>query len=191
MTLRTPITMITWLATTLWFAAIAAAGAAAAGVFAILPGLEPTLAEYRALDPALHGRLASGLITEPIFTATDIAQIVMSIIVIACVSAFWLLGLAAGRPLSRIAWSIASLGAVACLWIRIIFVMPGMNADLQRYRAAAREGDAEQATLAYDAFNAMHPTASSLMELSAVLLLIAIAALAACCTPAKSRRNKA
>ncbi len=189
MSLRTPITIITWLATTLWFAAIAAAGAAAAGVFAILPDLEPILPEYGSLDPALHGRLASGLITEPIFTATDIAQIVMSVIVMICVLAFWLLRLAAGRPLSRIAWSVACTGAAACLWIRIILVMPGMNADLQRYRLAAKEGDAERASMAYDAFNAMHPTASSLMEISAILLLAAIATLAACCTPARTDKD--
>lgn len=175
---RALLSMATWWSMTLWMAAIAAAGIAAAGVFATLPELNPTLPEFSAMDPSVHGRLASGLITEPIFTATDAAQVVFTCIVLACIVLHWAVGAGSHRPVARIGWTLASLLAMACLWSRIFLIMPDMNADLQAYRTAARNGDVDLATRAYDAFNSMHPTASTLMETGAILTLIAIGALA-------------
>lgn len=175
---RALLSMATWWSMALWLSAMVAAGVAAAGVFAVLPGLNPTLPEFSAMDPAVHGRLASGLITEPIFTATDAAQVVLSCIVLLCIVLHWVVGAGAHRPIARIGWTMASLLAMACLWSRIFLIMPGMNADLQAYRAAARNGNVDLATKAYDAFNSMHPTASTLMEAGTILALIAIGALA-------------
>ena len=82
---RILLSIVTWCSMSLWMAAMVAAGVAAAGVFTTLPDLNPTLPEFAALDPSLHGRLASGLVTEPIFTASDIAQVVLSCIVLLCI----------------------------------------------------------------------------------------------------------
>jgi len=174
---RILLSIVTWCSMSLWMAAMVAAGVAAAGVFATLPDLNPTLPEFAALDPSLHGRLASGLVTEPIFTASDIAQVVLSCIVLLCILLHWTSGAGRHRPVARISWTVAGLLAAACLWARLLLVMPRMNSELQAYRSAARNGDTELATASYDAFNALHPTASTLMETSTVLAMVAIAAL--------------
>ena len=174
---RILLSIATWCSMSLWMAAMVAAGVAAAGVFATLPDLNPTLPEFAALDPSLHGRLASGLITEPIFTASDIAQVVLSCIVLLCIVLHFTGGAGRHRPFARICWTTTSLLAMGCLWARLLLVMPRMNSELQAYRSAARNGDTELATATYDAFNAMHPTASTLMESSALLAMVAIGAL--------------
>lgn len=173
----------TWLMLVLWFSAIIAAGVSAAGVFATLPDLHPVLPGFDALPEADHGRLASGFITEPIFTGTDIAQVVFSTLVLVFVFLHWLLGVGAHRAIARLTWTISTLVAAVLLWIRILLVMPGMNRDLNAYREAARLGDIEAASASQAAFNSMHPTASNLMEITALLLLLAIATLAIMSVP--------
>ena len=61
--------------------------------------------------------------------------------------------------------------------------MPKLNHSLHQYRDAARSGDTDRAVTAFKAFEAMHPTASTLMELTLALMLAALCALAVMYTP--------
>ena len=180
---RSLLSITTWGSTALWIASIVAAGVAAAGVFAVLPGLEPTLPGYPGLDPAAHGRLASGLITEPIFTATDMVQVVLSLMLLVCIAVHWWKRIGGGRHIARWTWTIACLLAAGCFWFRLVWIMPDLNYFLRQYRNAAQTGDRDQAAIALKAFEAMHPTASTLMELTLALMLFGLCALAIMYTP--------
>ena len=181
--IRSLLSITTWGSMAMWIAAVVAAGVAAAGVFAVLPGLEPTLPHYPGLDTAAHGRLAAGLITEPIFTATDMAQVVLSLLVVGCIAAHWLKRIGSGRRIARWIWTLACLLAVTCFWSRLVWLMPKLNHSLHQYRDAARSGDSDRAVTAFKAFEALHPTASTLMELTLALMFAALCALAVMYTP--------
>src|SRR5690606_27508887 len=78
---------IHWLALTLWTAALAAAGVAAVGAFSMLPRIGLQMPAFRTYLEAQgdnvsagSGRIAAGMMMEPIFSATDFAQIALAAI---------------------------------------------------------------------------------------------------------------
>ena len=113
--MRTATSMLCWLSLSLWLAAALTAGGAAFGVFATMPELQISLANYGHLPSEDQARLAAGLLTEPIFAATDILQILFSTLLLLGVVAYWWLGMGRQRPLPRLLWTI---DRVACgmLW---------------------------------------------------------------------------
>jgi hypothetical protein len=179
--MRTVCSMFCWLCLSLWLAAALTAGAAAIGIFSTMPELQVTLADYAHLDAADQTRLAAGLLSEPIFAATDMLQILLSTLLVIGIAGQWLLGMGRDRPLSRLLWT-GSIGIAACmLWWRVVMIMPSMNRELRLYREAAADGRTDVATQARAAFDAMHPIASTMMELGAGLLILAVLAGAAAC----------
>ncbi|MBG85239.1 MAG: hypothetical protein CMJ40_11930 [Phycisphaerae bacterium] len=178
MTGRYLLSITTWGTTALWIASMLSAAAAAIGVFSVLPELGPVLPEYGGIDPASHGRLAAGLVTEPIFTATDMAQVLLSTVLVASVCIHWWKCVGADHPIARWTWTGTVLLAAGCFWYRMLLVMPDLNLAMQRYHAAARSGDAAETALAFKAFDVMHPVASTLMESTLILVLLGLGALA-------------
>ncbi len=166
--------ILVWLSLAIWFAAVVSAGVSAMGIFATLPGLEPVLPAYSMLSPEAQGRIAAGLVTEPIFTATDLVQCLSSIALVAGVLLHWLLSRRVHRRIARWTWTLAIAVATGTLWGRVLFLMPGMNQQLHDYRQAASSGNMDVANSARHAFESMHPTASMLMETTAACLLLAI-----------------
>tara|TARA_B100000674_G_C37741524_1_gene869105 strand:+ start:348 stop:923 length:576 start_codon:yes stop_codon:yes gene_type:complete len=172
------LSITTWSTTALWIASMLAAAAAAIGVFSVLPELEPILPGYRGVAVASHGRLASGLVTEPIFTATDMCQVALSSVLLASIGIHWWKRIGAEHPFARWTWTATGLLASGCFWYRMLAVMPDLNRAMQRYHTAARSGDEAETALAFKAFDAMHPIASTLMESTLVLVLLGLGALA-------------
>jgi len=174
--MRIMTSMMCWLCLSLWLAASLTAGGAAIGVFSTMPELDVTLADYSHLPPEDQTRLAAGLITEPIFAATDIIQILLSSLLIAGVVLHWCMGMGRHRPVARFVWSGAIVVAAGMLWWRIVMIMPSMNRHLRAYRDATADGAQDIADQARVAFDSMHPVASTMMEVGAVLLILAVLA---------------
>ena len=178
MTGRYLLSITTWGTTALWIAAMLSAAAAAIGVFSVLPELGPVLSEYGGIDPASHGRLAAGLVTEPIFTATDMAQVLLSTMLVVSVCIHWWKRVGADHPIARWTWTGTVLLAAGCFWYRMLMVMPDLNQAMQRYHTAARSGDEAATARAFEVFGGMHPVASTLMEITLGLVLLGLGALA-------------
>ncbi|MDG2292170.1 MAG: hypothetical protein P8L37_05885 [Phycisphaerales bacterium] len=177
------VSTMVWLCLCLWLAASISAGVSAMGVFAVLPDLKPMLAEYSALPVDAQGRLAAGLITEPIFTATDLVQAVCSLLLMLGVILHRMLRMGCHRPAAYAVWLLSISVACALLWGRILLMMPKMNRLLQGYRDAAIDGDLDAALLARKAFDAIHPAAASMMEGCVACLIIGVIAGAVLATP--------
>ena len=173
---RTMVSIMVWLCMCLWTAAAISAGVSAMGIFAVLPDLQPTLSDYTALPVESQGRLAAGLITEPIFTATDLAQAACSLLLLLGVILHRMLGMGSHRPAAYVVWLLSIAAACALLWGRLLLMMPKMNRMLQGYRDAAMDGDLDRALVAKKAFDALHPAAASMMEGCVAFLMIAIVA---------------
>lgn len=171
---RCLVSILVWLSLATWFTAVVSAGVSAMGIFATLPGLEPILPTYSMLSPEAQGRIAAGLVTEPIFTATDLVQCAASIALVAGVILHWLLSRRVHRRIARWTWTLAIAVATCTLWGRVLFLMPEMNQQLHDYRQAASSGNMDVADTARLAFESMHPTASMLMEATAACLLLAL-----------------
>jgi len=171
---RSLVSILSWLSLAAWFAAVVSAGVSAMGIFATLPGLEPVLPGYTMLPPEAQGRIAAGLVTEPIFTATDLVQCAASITLVIAVILHWTLFRDIHRRVGRWIWTISIAAATGTLWARVLFLMPVMNQDLHEYRQNASSGNAEAAEAARLAFESMHPTASMLMEATSACLLLAL-----------------
>ncbi len=60
------------------------------------------------------------------------------------------------------------------LWGRMLLLMPTMNGELRQYRTNAMEGNLDAAMNAREAFDALHPTAGTMMEVCVICLVIAI-----------------
>lgn len=185
--MRVMVSMLCWICLCLWLAAALTAGGSAIGVFATMPDLHVTLAEYEHLPADDQTRLAAGLITEPIFAATDVLQILLSSMMLIGVALHWCMRMGCHRPLARGIWTSSILIAIAMLWWRVVMIMPSMNHDLRTYRDASAHGEHEAADLAKTAFDAMHPVASAMMEIGAGLLVLAIFAGAALCVPRRKQ----
>ena len=172
------LSIVTWSTTALWIASMLAAGVAAIGVFAVLPDLQPLLPEYGGIDTGAHGRLAAGLVTEPIFTATDMTQVLFSFVLVACIGLHWWKRIGSEHPIARWTWTATGLLATGCFWYRMLAIMPGLNHAMQRYHDAARSGDQVEMGFAFKTLNVMHPIASTLMESTLILVLLGLGALA-------------
>jgi hypothetical protein len=174
---------IYWLALALWVSALVAGGVAAAGVFSVLPKLGLTLQRFEGYDHAEHGRLAGGMVMEPIFTTIDIAQAVVIVLVIMML----LLQLTLFRqPLRRpanVVRTICIAAAAALFVVRVATVTPSMNRELRAYWAAAEASRAADAAEHREAFDALHPVTSRMFNATLLLLLVAVAASAAASVP--------
>ena len=74
--------VVYWLGLTLWVAAIVSAAVAAGFVFGKLPSMGVTLDRFEHYDQAQHGRLAAGMVMEPVFAFVDLAQAAAGLVVV-------------------------------------------------------------------------------------------------------------
>ena len=167
---------IYWLALTVWVGALIAAGTAAAATFRILPSMDLILPRFRAFPGDEHGRIAAGMVMEPLFTFVDVVQIAAAAIVVTMVAIQWLLLEDGRRRLLNLLRVACVLLAAALLAYRAVAVTPDMNRDLRAYWAAAEAGDVEVAAAHRADFDAAHGGASDLFAATLALLVAAVLA---------------
>ncbi|MCH2133291.1 MAG: hypothetical protein MK116_06035 [Phycisphaerales bacterium] len=159
-----------------WLAVVCAAGLSAGVTFSTFPAQEPSVPGYEALDVETRSRLVAGLVTEPVFSIADMAQLILCPLVIIVL----FLQARVGDLVRRRATHVIRVAAVAIATIvffaRWLFVNPPLNADLSAYRAAARDGDVVTALEILAGFEKWHHLAEGLWAAAAISLLIAIAA---------------
>jgi hypothetical protein len=178
-----------WLALTIWVAALLSAGVAAGGVFATLPRLGLLIERFRPAlgdNPVEHGRLAGGMVMEPIFTMTDIAQIGA-----ACIVVFTLM---VQFVVFHLPWkSFANLLRAVCIAVAVALVVhhtfamgPRMNRELRSFWQAAEQNDQVRMTAHRQAFDADHVLANRLFMFRLGILLLAVLASGAAFTQPRS-----
>lgn len=159
----------------LWMGSLAMTGAAAAIIFPTMRGLNPALPEYAGFTGP-HWKLAAGHVASRIFLVNDAVSLGCMIVsglmlgLIVAAKGPWL------RPWATGARLVAFFGALGLLVYSFFFLGPRMNANMLSYWESARSGDNESALAFQAAFDADHPTASTVMVASFVcvtLLLIA------------------
>ncbi len=174
-----------WIALAIWLSALIAVGVSASFTFATLKNepLDLRLGAYEQFDGEQHWRIAAGHVTEPIFTFVDVVQVpAAGLVVVALVLQLSVFRMKWRRP-ANVIRSVAIVVVAALFLIRVVWLMPTMNADLRAYRDAARVGDVATAQQHRDAFNENHHRARPMMDWSLALLLLAVAASAAAFTP--------
>lgn len=168
--------IVYWLALTTWVSVVVAAGVAATATFTTLPDLGLTIEQFAAFDQTQHGRIAAGMVMEPVFTFVDLVQVAAALFVV--------IALVLQVALFKVrGWSLSSLLRIACIaaaiglfaW-RAFTLTPEMNSNLRAYWRAAEAGQAEAAMQHRDAFDAMHAPASATYRWSLVALVLAVGA---------------
>jgi hypothetical protein len=165
-----------WLALTSWVSVLVAAAAGAVAAFSTLPGMRVSLEEYARFDPDQHGRLAAGIVAGPLFEYGDPVQLVAcGLVVLSLILQLHGSGPLRRRPANMV--RVVCIGLVAAaLLIRVMAIMPRMNATLADYRQAAADGRVEEARQRREEFNRMHGPVSMVFGASLVLLIVAVAA---------------
>jgi len=172
-----------WLALAIWFGSLMTVAIAAMIAFTVLPEQDLTLSAYSDYRPEQHGRIAAGLVLDPIFAITDVVQIVAAIVAVGMV----FLQLVAFRMrVSRPAnWlrTLAILAAGGVLCYRLVVVTPPMNDALTEYRAAAMAGDVELADRLRASFQDDHTRAERLFQVTFLLVIAAMVLSASAVVP--------
>lgn len=186
------VNIVYWLGLVLWVSAMLTAGVAAYAVFGTLldESLGLSLSAYASFpsEHAQHGRLAAGTIMEKVFTISDYMQVVAAVmVVVGLFGQLVMAGRARRRP-SNIIRVACLAGVLGLLVFRVFMLAPEMNHNLRSYWEMARVGSVDAARRHRDAFEQDHPTASNVLTVSLVLLLVMVAASASAMTPMGSRR---
>lgn len=166
-----------WLALTIWIAAIASAGVAASGVFTVLPRLGLTIEQYEPAlggDTAEHGRLAGGMVMEPIFAGADVAQVAAGIVLaITLILQLTIFNMRWRSPANLIR-TICIAMAVALVVIHVAAIAPRMNRELRAYWQAVSSNDQDSMRAHREAFDADHRGANRLYQWRLLALLVAV-----------------
>lgn len=165
-----------WFALTLWVGVLVAAGTAAAATFRVLPPTDLILPRFRAFPGTEHGRIAAGMVMEPVFTFVDVVQVAAAVLVVLTVLIQWIVFRHGRRSLLNVIRVACVLVAAALLAWRAVAVTPGMNRDLRAYWTAAEAGEIEVAQAHRAAFDAEHGGASNLFSATLAALVIAVLA---------------
>lgn len=167
---------IYWLALTLWVSVLVAAGTAAATTFTVLPPTELVIPRFHDYPGEEHGRIAAGMVMEPIFTFVDIVQFATAALVLIAVALQWLVFKHGRRSLLNVLRVGAIIVAAGLLAYRAAAVTPDMNRDLRAYWDAAEAGDVETAEAHRASFDADHQGASNLFSATLALLIVGVLA---------------
>lgn len=183
--------IVYWLALTVWVAVLVAAGVAAMSSFTTLPDpdLGVTLDRFAAFDAAEHGRIAAGLVMEPVFTFVDITQVAAAGVVVLMAALQMTLFRGRWKSLMNLLRLACIAAALALLLTRVFTISPDMNADLRLYWQAAEAGNAEQALTHRASFDAMHETASTMFRWTLISLLVCVAASAVALGPRRPQHR--
>lgn len=183
--------VVFWIALAVWLSALIAPGVAAMSAFTTLPDPELglSLEKFADFEPgaAAHGRIAAGHVLEPIFTFSDLVQLMAG--ALALIALLIQLILLRGRwtalsHLLRLGCVVLAVGLFA---YRATMMTPGMNRDLRAYWDAAAAGEIETAQKHRAAFDRIHQRAETMYSITLVLILIAIGASAVALSPSASR----
>lgn len=159
----------------LWLGSLVMAAATAAIVFPTMKALDPRLPAFSAYTGE-HWLLTAGQIGERVFTISYLIAFPCSLAAIVTLAVLVLIfRLPRTRP-AVILRIIALAIAVAAFAAQLLIVSQSMNASLRAYWAAALAGENEVAARHQAAFRDLHPTASTLMGVTGVSLLVAFAA---------------
>jgi len=174
---------IYWLALTLWVAALITAGIAAMNVFGTLDSLPIELKQYSALTPQEQGRLAAGKIMEGVFFTVDLLQLAAAPLAVFTLLLQLFFFKRPGRLIANGTRTACIVLAAAALAYHATALAPAMNRELRSYWKAAEAGDLDLARTHRAAFDARHPLARQLSQITLVLLLIGVASSAAALSP--------
>ncbi len=177
-----------WLGLMIWVSAIISGAVAAIGVFSTLPKLHVRIEQYNPAfgdDTAQHGRLAGGMVMEPIFSAVGMVQIGAAVIVIVAVMLQFSVFKMRLRSPANALRLLCIIAAVGLLGFHIFSLAPRMNRELRSYWHAAELNDAAAMKSHMDAFQKDHHVDDGLFLGMLGALFITIAASAAAMTPAK------
>jgi hypothetical protein len=165
-----------WLALTIWVAALVSGGVAAAGVFSTLPKLGILLPKYQpalGTDTAEHGRLAGGMVMEPVFTAMDwvqVAAVVFVTVALALQFTVFRMRITSSGHLIR---AICIGGAALVMIVQMATIAPRMNRELRGVWNAVDDRAAMESHRT--AFESDHHVANSLYTTRLILLLAGVA----------------
>lgn len=192
----------------LWIATLCAVGTAATGVFVMLPRIGVVLPEYAAYVQSLggdaareHGRLAGGMVMQPVFRAAGWAEVALAAIALGTLALQFTL-LRARWPWRRPAnWLRAALlaGCAALACFQTFERGPRMERTLTAAWIVAKNGQFDSANTARANFEALHIRAdrefrARVFVLIAALALVAFAAVprtgSGCCDEATSTSNR-
>lgn len=163
-------------------ASLAAPAIAASASFRTLPelGLDfPAYRVYAARAPEVMGRIAAGLVMQPVFAFTIIATCVIAV-------------------LALLSWSVAQIGGAASVrrgstrFVNVLLVLllslsigsmvigSSFASKHERYLALAQVGDRARADAAYEEMRAIHSKVETLaqIELAVALAAVGLAAFA-------------
>lgn len=184
-----------------WMSAIVASGAAATAVFTMLPRSEVIVPAFAVhVDAAApsseerfreHGRIAGGMVMDPVFRWSDRAQAGLAVVALATffiqVTAFRRRWPLPRRPLNvfRLA---CLLGAAALLAVQLGVLGPRMEQALHGWWDAARSGSPSADSLR-TSFDVDHVLANRLYTIRLLLVVAAIALLAMAAVPSGTRSS--
>lgn len=156
------------MALSIWLAALAGAGLAAAIAFPSLKSLQPTLPGFPGMVPD-HWMIAGGHVGRPAFMIADRASLLAAAVAVVTLAIVTRLGRVHGAWLA-VRWVCVG-GAASLAVFNGLFLAPRMDDHLVAYWEAAKAGDVERAARDRALFTADHPTASRILGISAMLVL--------------------
>ncbi|MBC23671.1 MAG: hypothetical protein CMJ32_07120 [Phycisphaerae bacterium] len=171
--MRTAISIIHWLALTLWIASLTAVAATAIGVFAGLGRMEiivPEVVDALSKDHEAMGRYVAGRIVNPMFLLGRVIELVLAPIVIITGV---LLGTGRSSWTRWIRWSLMSIAAALLLWQGFV-LEPGMNTALEAYWHALQQGDQTLAQKHMAVFEQGHVIAEPMMSTRWIVLMLLV-----------------
>lgn len=173
--------IVYWISLTTWVSVIVAAGVAATATFTTLPDpdLGLRLDRFAAFDQAQHGRIAAGMVMEPVFTFVDLVQIAAALGVVVMLLIQFILFRVSPRSLANIVRILCIALAIGLFTWRAFTLTPNMNSNLRAYWRAAEAGEMDTAMQHRAAFDAQHGKASATFRWSLVALIVAVGASAA------------
>jgi len=178
---------ISFVALSLWIAAVIAPAVSAMATFGTLPDLDVSLREYESFtiqgEPDAHARLAAGMVLEKIFTGSDFAQVALAFLVIVTLAIDVMVFRQPVRRPANAIRIVSALIATGLLAFHVFLQAPQMNRELRQYWGEARAGNVEAALEHRERFDRYHPRAEMILQANLVLLLITMGAFAAAVVP--------
>lgn len=163
----------------IWIGGVGMVGTLAAIAFPTMKKLDPTVPEFAAVGE--HWKIAAGQIANKMFVVGDAVSLVCCLVCLCTLGLGLFIRAKRGREHARVAiWMFRSLAmtvAAGCLAYQLFILAPRMSENIHTFWDAARAGNVEVATRAQAAFDADHPTASTVimaMLVSAVSLLAGV-----------------
>lgn len=138
-----------------WLAALVTGALVAGIIFSTMRQLEPTFG-YFAAYPNDQADLGAGFIQARVFLACDFIQFGSACLAILTLIASVVLRRAAAQRATFVR-ALLVAGALCAFSYHFFVLVPRMDTNAQRYWAAAREGNLEQAEAFHQAFIADHP----------------------------------